>query len=887
MRFLALSKVIKRIVSILLILSMMCIMFHVFSEDQPVILSLAKVHGSPGSYINFDVCLQNVPQTGIATGQLCIYYDSKNLLLTPVLGIGVFSGPIIKWEKKGIIVENIVFNKKIVGLRILYDGRENFIRDNGVFLTLKFKVNDECLEKQIITVDSEGEIPFYTKSNNESNPLELRPINNVEYRAGEITIGEGTSTKYTPTTVATPPNASQTSNLSTVVNTIPSMTPTATPSTAPIIDKSMKLSMNDVFCDKGSIVKMIINIEDLPKEGVKSGQFNIKFDTNNFKVSKITAGEIINDGDKDLSYSLISNGLTVLYSDSKQSGNSFINKSGVFCIINLEVSASCPYGEYDFKFYKDDNSCFYSDYEVSNIIETSYLNNKIIVVSGGVPTLTKTVTPSITPAITIIPTPTPNSVSSNAMKISLSKVSCNKGANIKIDVNLSKVPQKGITSGQFNVEFDKSKFTVKQITVGDIVNDKAKDISYNTIENGITVLYSDDKQSGDSYIKKDGVLCTIEFDVSASCPAGEHDIKFYKDESSVFYSEMISLVEVLYEDGKITVSNATSTPTPTKTATPTITSTPTVTPTATITSTPTITPTTTPLLQMTQLKSLTIDNAVLSPEFSAQKSVYWAILKEGETQIVLRPQTDYANVHFIVNGLEYPINKEISIKCLPDLNMFTICVYSSDYTSFTSYSVNVARKQGSYYVLDNRTYPSSGLFSDLGSHWAKDYILDLFKRSIVAGYNDSTFKPDNYVSRAEIVKMIIVAKNINVPNNISYPFADKNNTPSWALAYIAEAYKYKYIEGYSGNNFKANNFITRAEAIKILENAFYSGLGISEFNVYFADEYDVPSWSKKYIINSYKRGIFTGYSDNTIKPSNFITRAEVSKAIYMYLNNKT
>ncbi|MDP4182823.1 MAG: S-layer homology domain-containing protein [Bacillota bacterium] len=748
-----LQRAAKRVLAIALILSIMVtIMYNAFSENQPVTVVLAKVKGEPNSFVNFDVSLNNIPASGIACGQLCIYYDSKYLQLTPKINAGIIAGPIIKTEQKGLSFDNIISDGKIKGLRVLFTERGKSITEDGVFFTLRFKVGENCVESQNIMVDSEDETPFYTYDNNKSDQLELSPIDNAQFEKGEILI----DSKYTPAKT---------------------LTPTIFASSTPTIDPTQQSTPSTAF-----------------------------FDTSTPKVNSPTN---------------------------------------------------------------------------SNSSTPSVTSN----VYGG--TGTPASTPSISAALTPTPTATPTAMStqSNGMIVALSKVTGARGATVKLDMTLSKVPSKGISNGQINIDYDKTKFTFKKLTAGDIVNDKNKDINSNIVTNGLTVLYTDEQQTGSSHIKKDGILCSLEFDIVASCNPGDYDFVFSQDDTTGFYSELINLVEnISYTKGAITVSSATATPTPTCTSTPTITPTPTVTPTATATSSVTVTPTATPVSGITMLKGLTVSNAVLSPEFSPQKNIYWAILDSDQTKIIINPQTDYANVHFRVNGIEYPINKEIAFKYSPDLNAFSIDIYSPDYSSFNSYSVNVVRKQnGSGPVVDAATYPSSNIFVDLNSSWAKEYIDYLIQKSIISGYGDKTVKPDKYVSRAEIAKMIITAKNIIVPTDNAFPFKDKKSTPSWAISYINEAYKQKLLQGYSGNVFRANDNVTRAEAIKILENAFDDGGYLPEFSVFFSDEFEIPDWSKKYIVNAYERGIFQGYIDNTIKPNNPITRAELSKAIYLYL----
>ena len=49
-------------------------------------------------------------------------------------------------------------------------------------------------------------------------------------------------------------------------------------------------------------------------------------------------------------------------------------------------------------------------------------------------------------------------------------------------------------------------------------------------------------------------------------------------------------------------------------------------------------------------------------------------------------------------------------------------------------------------------------FTDIGDHWAEQYVGASFKNGIILGYPDGTFRPDNPVTRAEAVTMICRAE---------------------------------------------------------------------------------------------------------------------------------
>ncbi|MCL1872637.1 MAG: S-layer homology domain-containing protein, partial [Clostridiales bacterium] len=50
---------------------------------------------------------------------------------------------------------------------------------------------------------------------------------------------------------------------------------------------------------------------------------------------------------------------------------------------------------------------------------------------------------------------------------------------------------------------------------------------------------------------------------------------------------------------------------------------------------------------------------------------------------------------------------------------------------------------------------NSNPFTDLtGSHWAYSYIISAYVKGWISGYPDGEFKPQNGISRAEVVKIV-------------------------------------------------------------------------------------------------------------------------------------
>lgn len=112
-----------------------------------------------------------------------------------------------------------------------------------------------------------------------------------------------------------------------------------------------------------------------------------------------------------------------------------------------------------------------------------------------------------------------------------------------------------------------------------------------------------------------------------------------------------------------------------------------------------------------------------------------------------------------------------------------------------------------YYVRDD-------VFTDVDM-WAKQSILELTAAGVVQGYPDGTFRPDNTITRAEFIAMLMRVVGEEGGNS---KFADVQG--HWAEKYIAKATEYGYIDGYPDGSFRPDANITRAEALKVIAKVF-------------------------------------------------------------------
>ncbi|MFH1769198.1 MAG: S-layer homology domain-containing protein [Parcubacteria group bacterium] len=120
-------------------------------------------------------------------------------------------------------------------------------------------------------------------------------------------------------------------------------------------------------------------------------------------------------------------------------------------------------------------------------------------------------------------------------------------------------------------------------------------------------------------------------------------------------------------------------------------------------------------------------------------------------------------------------------------------------------------------------------FEDTDGHWAEDYINDLYEQEVVSGKEEGIFDPNGYITRAELTKIAMLAFGHSVNTNVNeHPFSDVPMN-SWFAPYVEEAKRLGVVEGYPSGGFGPNDYITRAAALKIIiESAGYAVIGAIE-----------------------------------------------------------
>ena len=172
-------------------------------------------------------------------------------------------------------------------------------------------------------------------------------------------------------------------------------------------------------------------------------------------------------------------------------------------------------------------------------------------------------------------------------------------------------------------------------------------------------------------------------------------------------------------------------------------------------------------------------------------------------------------------------------------------------------------------------------FPDTRDHWARAHTDYMKSRALISGYPDGMFRPQAAISRAEFITVLVNAihkgDQAKQMGNADAFFVD--TADSWAKGYIEVARELSIASG-DGMRFHPQANISREEAVVLLVKALRSDdkLDISNSDILekFNDREKISDWAKDAVAYALDRGIVSGFPDDSFRPKQNLSRAEVT-----------
>ena len=173
-----------------------------------------------------------------------------------------------------------------------------------------------------------------------------------------------------------------------------------------------------------------------------------------------------------------------------------------------------------------------------------------------------------------------------------------------------------------------------------------------------------------------------------------------------------------------------------------------------------------------------------------------------------------------------------------------------------------------------------GKYESYGNEASKEVPKEtMIHSAYIKGYPDGTVKADGNVTRAEAVTMLVRLKgyNVAVANNDLYSDVKSGD---WFSPYIDAAYKAGILEEKTGESFRPNEAITRAELAQLISYVDNKNDAKSPFADAKSHKFE------KAIDQAYGNKRIEGYEDGNFRPDNKITRAEIAKILNSLFDRK-
>ncbi|MCT4612964.1 MAG: S-layer homology domain-containing protein [Clostridia bacterium] len=259
--------------------------------------------------------------------------------------------------------------------------------------------------------------------------------------------------------------------------------------------------------------------------------------------------------------------------------------------------------------------------------------------------------------------------------------------------------------------------------------------------------------------------------------------------------------------------------------------------------------------------------------------------KEITKKVVIQDEDEIYNRNIIiipdeklVNNMSYVVTISYKMDTLEKKGQFIM--------KKGLFITTIEKNKNDSYIMNE---VSKNEYEDINNHWIKQYISKLEEKKISFPKRENEFAPNEKMTREEVAKMIVRALELEIEKKNISNFKDVDSKSEF-YDYINTAYKYEIIKGYSNNEFKPKNTITREELIVVVMRIYNNILNKDNVNINFLtniefyDMENASNYAKKSIREAKLLKIVEGNGKNMFYPKSNVTRAEASIIVYRLLN---
>lgn len=179
--------------------------------------------------------------------------------------------------------------------------------------------------------------------------------------------------------------------------------------------------------------------------------------------------------------------------------------------------------------------------------------------------------------------------------------------------------------------------------------------------------------------------------------------------------------------------------------------------------------------------------------------------------------------------------------------------------------------------MANAEAPSFSDVRDIPSHHFYEAVMKYTAAGMISGYPDGTFKPGQNITRQDAAKLLAMVLDLDTKNVVDPGFKDISRTSPY-YGYIAALVEEGIISGYEDNTFRPNDSLTRAQMAKIIVLGF-SLEEKSSVRLPFSD-INSKQWHIEFVRSLYGHEITTGTTPTTFSPNALVTRGQMASFVF-------
>lgn len=255
----------------------------------------------------------------------------------------------------------------------------------------------------------------------------------------------------------------------------------------------------------------------------------------------------------------------------------------------------------------------------------------------------------------------------------------------------------------------------------------------------------------------------------------------------------------------------------------------------------------------------------------------------------LKTSKDTINISEFAQELKLSIKLSQSEIAGIDANKLGVYYYNSEKSTW-EYVGGVFDANNSTITFDTNHFSkyavmrAENAYTDIDKHWAKSEIELMAAKNIIEAGAGKEFGPNEKVTRAEVVKMLVNMLRFNPDKNVSLEvpqtatFTDvKAGDPYFA--YVETAVKQGITKVGADGMFRPNDTITREQLTTMIIRALGTETDSDMSLLPYGDKDKIPAWATKSIVAAYERGYVQSINGKDFGVGSDATRAQAAVII--------